>query len=156
MKKQGYAEIKPVVINIKTGEVLSEIDAEKYHRILRCTLGLFSAFHLGTVYARGQEKDFWEKLDIATATSMGQSPLRDRMQIVTIKPECADAVDRKEFVTAVADKLKSNYVDWYYEKTGIRDVEAIGITRHNDPDKPIPPKQYRQDMDAMVRKLTGK
>jgi len=32
LKKQGYAEIKPVVINIKTGEVLSEIDADKYHR----------------------------------------------------------------------------------------------------------------------------
>jgi len=45
---------------------------------------------------------------MATATSMGQYPLRDRMQIVTIKPECADAVDRKEFVIAVADKLKSN------------------------------------------------
>ena len=74
---------------------------------------------------------------------------------MTIKPECADAVNRKEFVTAVADKLKSNYADWYYEKTGIRDVEAIGIIRH-DPDKPIPPKQYRQDMDAMVRKLTGR
>jgi len=156
LKKQGYAEIKPVVINIKTGVILSEIDAESYHRELWCTLGIFGAFHMGTVYARGQEKEFWNKLDIATNVSIGQSPLRDRMQIVTIKPECADAVDRKEFVTAVADKLKSNYADWYYEKTGIRDVEAIGITRHNDPDQPIPPKQYRQDMDAIVQKLTGK
>ena len=155
LKKQGYAEIKPVVINIKTGVILSEIDAESYHRELRCTLGIFGAFHMGIVYARGQEKEFWNKLDIATNVSIGQSPLRDRMQIVTIKPECADAVDRKEFVTAVADKLKSNYADWYYEKTGIKDVEAIGITRHNDPDKLIPPKQYRQDVDAIVQNLVG-
>lgn len=123
---------------------------------MRCTLGIFGAFHMGIVYARGQEKEFWQKLDIATDVSMGQSPLRDRMQIVTIKPECADTVNRTEFLTAVADTLKSNYADWHYKKTGIRDVEAIGITRHNDPDKPIPPKQYRQDMDAMVRKLAGK
>lgn len=156
LKKQGYAEIKPVVINTKTREVLSETDAENYHQELRCTLGIFGAFHLGIVYARGQEKEFWQKLDIATEVSIGQSPLRDRMQIVTIKPECADAVDRKEFVTAVADKLKANYADWYYEKTGIRDVEAIGITRHNDPNEPIPPAQYREELDAILQKLTGK
>ena len=79
LKKQGYADIKPVVINIKTCEILSEVNADKYRQQLRCTLGLFSAFHLGTIYARGQEKQFWEKLDMATATSMGQYPLRDRM-----------------------------------------------------------------------------
>jgi len=156
LKKQGYAEIKPVVINTKTCEILSEIDAECYHRELRCTLGIFGAFHLGAIYARGQEKEFWKKLDVATAVSIGQCPLRDQMQIVTIRPECADAVDRKEFLTLVADKLKTNYADWYYEKTGIREVEGVGITRHNDPDELIPPKQYRRDMDDILQKLIRK
>ena len=156
LKKQGYAEIKPVVINTKTYEILSEIDAECYHRELRCTLGIFGAFHLGAIYARGQEKEFWKKLDIATAVSMGQSPLRDRMQIVTIRPECADVVDRKEFLTLIADKLKTNYADWYYEKTGIREAEGVGITRHNDSNELIPPKQYRRDMDDILQKLIRK
>lgn len=156
LKKQGYAEIKPVVINTKTRETLSEIDAEKYHRELRCTLGIFGAFHVGVIYARGQEKEFWKKLDIATAVSIGQSPLRDQMQIVTIRPECAEVVDRNEFLNLVADNLKINYADWYYEKTGIKDTEAVGVSRHNNPDEPIPPKQYRQDMDDILQKLIRK
>ena len=69
LRKKGYAEINSVVANPKTKYVLSEQEFQKFNEIWKNTLGLFGAFHIGVIYQRRQEKEFWQSLNYATETN---------------------------------------------------------------------------------------
>ena len=151
LRKKGYAEINSVVANPKTKYVLSEQEFQKFNEIWKNTLGLFGAFHIGVIYQRRQEKEFWQSLNYATETNeiLHQEPLRKLMQISSIKPEVAKNVDRQAFLYGIRDALISNYISWYQQKTS----PGIGICRNSDLNSPSPPEIYKNDLSLFLKPL---
>ena len=151
LRKKGYAEINSVVANPKTKYVLSEQEFQKFNEIWKNTLGLFGAFHIGVIYQRRQEKEFWQSLNYATETNeiLHQAPLRKLMQIASIKSEVAESVDRLAYLYGIRDTLIANYISWYQQKTS----PGIGICRNSDLNSPIPPEIYKNDLNFFLKPL---
>lgn len=136
LKKKKSLEIIQVLVDQNSGEELSAADTALYEEIFNAVLENYHAKHIVNIYKRHLERDFWRDVDRETRMTMGRGGLVKRYKILEIVRADAETVSAEKYLTAVAEKLCSNYA--------VRKAGAIGSRS---------PERYQAEMQQILEAL---
>ena len=97
------------LLDISTGEMLSECEAAIYDDIFEDTLKKYHASNIAFIYKEKLQKQFWLDLNRETWKRMGRGRLKKACKILRSTHVCNVCVSAEECMNAIAKTLCDRY-----------------------------------------------